>query len=667
MGAKAEAIAHHQRGRYADAEALYRRILDSDPDNPEVLYFLGMLYQQTARPSDALPLLKRAVKAMPRSVAAYTVLGFSLAALGRHDDAQTACEKAVALRPDNAIALNLLGQMHHQRGEWQDAVKTYEKAVRLQPQNAQFHHHLAVTLHYLGRVDDAISHYKEALEITPDDVNVLYNLGLSYRRSNEKIESKKIFESVLRLQPGHMEARYALINSNIQVCQWEKLEEHCRQLEETLDEYLDRNGHEVVSPTILNYLPVSPDLHNRIAAHHADQYKNQAARIANRLHRSDQSHDGIRIGYVSPDFGAHAVGGLIHKMFEHHSRPEFRIYAYSLFERQDPYADRIRSGCDVYRDISTFDLLKAAQTIVDDEIDILIDLCGYTEYSRPELFALRPAPVQIAWLGYLNTMSASFIDYLIVDEIVVPQGEEGAYSESLVRLPGSFIVVSSLPCDPKLPSRLSLSLPEDTFVFASFNNSYKIDPEVFDCWMRILERCPGSVLWIYAGNNEETASNLKSSASSRGIDADRLVIAPGVIMEQHLARLPHAGLFLDTFRYNAGATAICSLRVGVPVITRTGDTLLSRMGTSFNCALGLEELNCQDTGIYEDLAVALAQDSGRLSELRSKLLDAVKSTTFLNTAWFVRNLETAFREVWKRREIGNPPADLSVAAASETE
>lgn len=661
MTTKAEAISRHKKGRHQEAESLYRELLKNQPDDPEILYFLGMLYQQTGRPQQALPLIERVAKEKPNASAHHTVLAHVLAALGRLDDAREACNRALTLKPNNPVALNLAGHLLHLHGEWQRAVDAYKKAIALQPGNVLAHHNLGITLHYLGRTDEAVEHYKRAIKLEPANPQIHYNLGLTYRQIKNEQESKKCFVEALRLNPENLPARYALINCNIQICDWTGLGSDCRELEQAFEPFLAGEGQDIISPTVLNYLPVDTDLHDRVARHHARRISEQSEPVARMLKQRGRSHEKLHIGYVSPDFCAHAVGGLIYTMFGHHNRESFKVHCYGLRDRDDLYARRIREECDVYRDISSASLLEASQQIIDDEIDILVDMSGYTASARPEIFACRPAPIQVAYLGYLNTMTADFIDYVVADETVLPKDAADTYTESIVRMPGTFMVISPLATSPKTPSRADLGLPETAFVFASFNNTYKVEPEVFACWVRILSRCPDSVLWIYAGNNEETAKNLKREATERGLDPARLIIAPGIVMENHMARMYHADLFLDTFRYNAGATAACAHMAGLPVLTKTGDTLLSRMGSSINHALGLDELSCPDVESYETTAVDLFENPARLNDLADRLRAAGKSSKVFDTAFFVANLEDAMRQMWARHQAGEPPADIAVA------
>ncbi|MCH8931172.1 MAG: hypothetical protein IIA98_09710 [Proteobacteria bacterium] len=264
-------------------------------------------------------------------------------------------------------------------------------------------------------------------------------------------------------------------------------------------------------------------------------------------HRPDADESRIRIGYVSPDFGEHAVGLLVYDLFRQHDREAFEVYCYSLRRHEDSYYARVEEGADRFRDLSDCSLEKAIRQVQDDRIDILVDLAGYTGRARPEIFAARPAPVQIAYLGYLNTMAAEFIDYVVADPVVIPPDSGHEFTEAILHLPASFIMASPLVASPHVPDRSALGLPDDAFVFASFNNPLKIGPAVFGAWMRILKRVPGSVLWLFAEDSADAERNLAREAKTRGIRPERLVFAGRVPLAEHLARVRQADLFLDTF------------------------------------------------------------------------------------------------------------------------
>lgn len=345
-------------------------------------------------------------------------------------------------------------------------------------------------------------------------------------------------------------------------------------------------------------------------------------------------------------------------VFENHNRDRFEIFAYSFgIDDRSRMRQRLIRAFEHFIDIANSPHLDAAQRICDDGIDILVDLKGYTRNARPEIVALRPAPIQVNWLGYPGTMGMKQIDYIIVDPVLVRQEEAGAYEEKLAYLPHSYA-----PVDPKrevapTPSRSEVGLPERAFVFCCFNNPYKLIPEVFRVWCALLKTVPDSVLWLYA-DTDAVINNLRQTAQGEGVDATRLVFAPKLPQAEHLARIPLADLFLDTQPYNAHTTASDALWVGLPVLTCKGDIFSSRVAASLLTAAGLTELITENLTDYQELALRLASNRNELAALRQKTASARSTAPFYDCHRFTKNLEALYRRMWEQYEKGEPPSLL---------
>ncbi|MDE2473740.1 MAG: hypothetical protein KGO48_01685, partial [Alphaproteobacteria bacterium] len=372
--------------------------------------------------------------------------------------------------------------------------------------------------------------------------------------------------------------------------------------------------------------------------------------------------DRIRIGYLSANFHNHAVARQMAGVFERHDRFRFAITAFSLgADDGGDLRKRLTPAFDEFLDVRAFDDERIAQEIRRREIDLIVDLMGFTENSRPGIAARRPAPVQAGFLGYPGTSGADFIDYLIADPAVIPPGSDACYSEKIIRLPHCYLpqddsrVVSDIQV-----SRAAAGLPEQGIVFCCFNHSYKIAPEIFDVWMRLLGNIPGSVLWL---NNTHPAAqrNLLEEARARDVAAERIFFAPFVASDaEHLARLRAADLFLDTPGYNAHATASDALLAGLPVLTIIGDRFATRVGASLLRAIGIEELVASDLRQYEELALELAREPSRLAALRRKIVGNARAQPLFDTAGFTRHLETAYQMMVERSRRGLEPASFSV-------
>ena len=369
----------------------------------------------------------------------------------------------------------------------------------------------------------------------------------------------------------------------------------------------------------------------------------------------------IKIGYLSGDFHDHPVAHLVAGLFGLHDRNEFEICAYSYGpDNASDYRTRIRNDCDVFVDIHGHSHRDAARRIYDDEIDILVDLKGYTTGARLDICALRPAPIQVTYLGFPGSSGADFFDYILTDKIVTPEDQMPFYTENFVYLPDSYLVNDHTQAISERPlSRTDVGLPDAGFVFCSFNQAYKIEPVMWDVWMRVLRSVPGSVLWL-TRTNGPAERNLQREAAGRDVDPERIVFAERLQKPEHLARLKFADLFLDTRIYNAHTTASDALWAGVPLITLEGRHFASRVASSLLTAIGLPELITRDLEAYEGLAVGLAQNSDELDAIAQKLSRNRLTEPLFDTPRFARNLEVAFRRMWALHLAGEEPRMIEV-------
>ncbi|MBY0510423.1 MAG: hypothetical protein K2P94_09740, partial [Rhodospirillaceae bacterium] len=372
-------------------------------------------------------------------------------------------------------------------------------------------------------------------------------------------------------------------------------------------------------------------------------------------------HGKIRIGYYSADFYAHATSYLMAGLFELHDRTAFEITAFSFGpDTQDAMQHRVTAAFDRFIDVRATSDAGVAALSRELRIDIAVDLKGYTQGDRMNIFAERAAPVQANFLGYPGTVGAPWMDYIIADAVVLPEAHRAHYAEKVVTLPGSYQVNDGRRViSARVFTRAELGLPEDGFIFCCFNHSAKILPDVFDIWMRILRSVPGSVLWLLK-DYAPAADNLRKEAEKRGVDGARLVFAPRLPLADHLARLRAADLFLDTLPYNAHTTCSDALWAGVPVLTRKGAAFAGRVAASLLTAVGLPELIVATAAEYERLAVTLAADSNRLAQLRRKLAANRATAPLFDTPRFARHLEEAYARMHARHHAGLPPDHITL-------
>jgi len=439
------------------------------------------------------------------------------------------------------------------------------------------------------------------------------------------------------------------------ICNWQDLSKDFEQLREAI-----HAGERASSPFPLVGTPLSAALQRKCSEIYVREKFPENPLLPKFNTRYE--HERIRLGYFSADFCNHATAYLMAEFFEQHDKSQFELIAFSIGPIQkDAMRIRLEKAFDRFIEVGTLsdkDISLLARGL---EIDIAIDLKGFTQGSRTGIFAMRAAPIQISYMGYPGTMGAEYIDYLVADATVVPQDQRKHYAENIVHLPDTYWVTdSTIPLPEQSFSRVEFGLPADGFVFCCFNNNYKINPAIFDIWMRLLDRVDGSVLWLLE-DNASAAKNLKVEAQARGVSPSRLVFAERLEVSEHLARHHLADLFLDTIPYNAHTTATDALWAGLPVLTSTGETFAGRVAASVLNAIGLPELITHDLAAYESLALELATKPKKINSLKEKLAANRLTHPLFNTARFTKHFESAYRAMLDRHLAGLKPAHITVA------
>jgi len=541
----------------------------------------------------------------PTHADALHLLGLVHAQTGHYVEAIKFYDQALLQEPDFAGAYNNRGIALNAMRKYQQAVESFQKSLKLDPSNSDTHHNLANALNKLGRLDEAIQHYKKSLKVKPDNKNAYNSLALAIRK----------------------------------ICDWSEYS----QFETEIIRRSQSSRSSLMPFCLLNWSD-DPDNQLQCAATHA---KNIIPANLQQINPAPSLPQGrIRIGYISTDFREHVVSHMIVELFEQHDRGKFEIFGFSLGgEESSPMRTRVRSAFDHFTEVEHLGDSQIASLIAEQGIHILVDLNGYSAGSRPCILAMRPAPIQINYLGYIGTMGADFIDYIIVDDFCVPERNEQYFTEKLLHLPCYMVNDRQRTIADKTPTRAEVELPEDGFVFCSFNNSYKLTPQFFDIWMRCLRAVPRSVLWLLAGN-EQMQTNLRREAQDRGVDPTRLIFAPRVEASQHLARHRLADLFLDTLPVNAGATAIDALWMGLPPLTCPGNSFVARMCGGLLHSAGLPELAVDTLEEYERLAIQLAQSPEKIAALRKRLTENRDTLPLFNSQEFCNNFEAALTNVW---------------------
>lgn len=662
--ARADAFAAHRRGDLATAERLYTELLHATPSDAELLHFMGVLCYQTGRAVAGASWLRKALNLAPGSLPTLQLLIRICDELGDADGALAVLDQYLARRPDDMGILNVKGQQLVRLGRIHEAEQAFRLAAE-RSGNAAMFHDLGLCRQLRGDPSGAAAAYREAIHRGHTHPKTRLWLAQCLRATGRTREYHETATDASRSAPDDIELLIEAQSARRYVCDWESFDQHQPRLLAELNRSLESGGNQDIPPGILNYLEIDEETISAIARRYAGQIAAAGAAIRRNLpaQQPREKRATIRLGYISTDFFAHAVGSLVRDLFACHDRGRFEVYGYSLRHQPDAVQSRIQQGCDIYRNLAGSSAEHIARTICEDGIDILIDLAGYTSAAQPAVLAARPAPVQISWLGYLGTSGGDFIDYIIADDIVLPPGTTQQYSERVIRLPG-FLVTSTLPVADQCPSRKDAGLSDAGFVFCSFNQPYKLDRSTFSAWMEILRRVPGSLLWLYTPDTEVCGQNLRNEAARLGVEPERLVFAPRAPMAEHVARMALADLALDPFHISGGATSVATLWAGVPVLTLRGNSFLARMGSSINACLDLHDLDCTDAEHYIATAVTLATSPSELVAIQKRLGQARLSSGFFDTRLFTQNLEEALYCVWERHLAGIPPTDVHTSNAS---
>jgi protein O-GlcNAc transferase len=530
--------------------------------------------------------------------------------------------------------------------------------------SAEAYFYLGNAFQHKGQSDNAVTFYQKALQSNPNFAEAYNNMGIAFVDQDRKNEAITCYQKALQIKPDYSDSYSNIVDQLRQTCNWQELTSIAAKLDGFTRKALDNGTKPVESPfhNITRHAELSLNL--AIAKSWSCEIDRDMSFLKTLFPfdgiRSDKQKK-IVIGYLSNEFLDHATAHLMLSLFRLHNRDNFDIYCYS-YGKDDgsSYRARIQHDCDRFVDIASLNYDTAARCIYDDHVDILVDLKGYTTGNRLAICALHPAPVQVSYLGFPGSTGADFLDYIITDKIVTPEDHAPYYTEHFVYMPHCYQVNDhNQSISNKYWKREDFRLPESCFVFCSFNQPYKINPLIFDGWMRILQQIPESVLWLLL-MNRTAEENLRKEAEARGIKAERLIFADRLPKDEHLARLRFADLALDTQIVNGHTTTSDALWAGVPVITLQGCHFASRVSSSILSAIGFTELITHSLEEYEALAVKLARNPVELQEIRQRIANNRLVAPLFDTPRFVRNLETAYKEMWKIFLAGEAPKQIEV-------
>lgn len=645
-------VALQEIDRFEEALASYERAIACRADYAEAHSNRGIVLLKLERLEESLASLERAIALRSDYAEAHSAHGAVLKELERFEEALASYDRAIAIRPDYAEAYSNRGSALRSLRRYPEALASYERALEIDPNFADAHRNQGAAFIDLKSFDQALASYERALALNQDMATYVAQGAVLHelKRTDEAIAS---YQRALALDPEAAFLLGTLRHVRMQTCDWTDFETDIQRITAGLEA-----GRPLCRP--FNYLSLvdSPRL-QRQASELAVSAEIMPRRKLPPISRQPR-HERIRVGYFSADLRNHPVTILTAELFELHDRSRFDITAFSLGPNvHDGFRARIEPAFDRFLWVGGQSDGEIAELSRRLEIDIAVDLGGYTGDARPRIMALRAAPIQVSYLGYLGTMAAEYMDYLIADEAIIPAAQRQHYTEKIVYLPSYQVNDTQRRIAQKRFGREELGLPSQGFVFCCFNSTYKITPQMFDTWMRILAAVPGSVLHVLGGG-AALEGNLRREASARGVGTGRIVFGARLPAPEYLARYRCADLFLDTLPYNAGTTASDALWTGLPVLTLRGEAFAGRIGASLLQAVGLPELIAATRQQYEELAIGLAREPRRLADIRAKLAGNLRTTPLFDTAASARHLEAAYAQMYERHLAGCAPADIRV-------
>jgi len=616
-----QAVTYLQQGKVDDAERLLKQVLRLAPKHPEVMRLLAVILAQKRDLAEALKMIDSSIKIDNKNYLAHSNKG------------------------------NILKDLY----QYKSALESYDRAIALQPNYAEAHNNKGNLLMDMNQLEPALESYGKAIALQPNYAEAYSNMGNALRKQNSLDKALEAYEKSMAVGGSIDPILNSYVNLKMQLCNWDGIEDQLKCIQSGDIQRKDR-----FFPFCLLAVCDDPYVIKQITTEYMEALhpiRLDLGQISNRPRK-----EKIRIGYFSPDFKNHPVAYLMAEVIELHNRDQFEVIAFSMGQggEEDVMRQRLELGFDQFIDVvgkSDKDVALLSREL---EIDIAVDLGGLTEGSSPSIFAFRAAPIQISYIGYLSTMAAPYMDYIISDSTLIPEEAREAFSEKIIYLPSYQANDSKRPVIETIFTREDLGLPSKGFVFCSFNNSFKLTPGIFDSWARILKQVEGSVLYLYA-ENEVVKKNLSQEIERRGVNSERLIFGEKLSREDYLARYRVADLFLDTSPYNAGTTASDALWMGLPVITFTGKSFSARMCASILNAIGLSELIADSLSSYEALAISLAGDPVRMKAIKDKLKSNIGQAPLFNSKLFTQNLETAYQIVYERYQENLPPENIYVA------
>jgi len=635
----------HQSGNIEEAQILYQKIIDKNKNNFQLFFLLGTSFLQTKNYFKAINNLDSAIRLNPNYADSYNNKGIALAEINKYSDAIINYEKAIKVNKHLFNAYINKGVALKNLKKYEKAIETLNLSIKLNPKNPEVYNNLGNVFKEQGLFEKAISCYKKALSLNKYYAYAYNNLGIVLHAQHKYKEAETNYSKAFSINKNIENLLGNKIYNKHFQCNWENYDKELKEIDKSI---IEKNNF--IYPFI--FLTISDELKLHKINTERLIKKKFNDRSGSFQKSNIKKNNKIKIGYFSAEFHQHAVLFLMMDIFKNHDKSNFEILAFShgpLNKEKDPWRKMVKPHFDGFYEIKDKSTEEAVKLCRRQNLDIAINLTGFTENHRMDIFMERIAPIQINYLGYPGTLGSNCIDYILADKMIIPNKLKKYYTERVLYLPNCYQPnTNELFIDEKKNKKefikLDFKLPEDNLIFCSFNSNHKINPFIFNTWMNILKKVEKSILWIYA-NNEIARQNLKQEAKKRGIDHNRIIFAEKVSISDHLKRMKLADIFLDTFPYNAHTSASDSIRMGLPVITLQGNSFASRVASSILSSINMPELITTKIDDYENLAIKLGNDKSYLNDIKNKIKTNIKKNPLFNSMKFTKDLESIYKKL----------------------
>ena len=618
-----------------------KKAIKINPNSSEANNNLGIVLKEIKLFELSLESFKKAISINNKYVDAYNNIGVVYRELNKHNDAINIWKKIIEIKPNYIHAYNNIGNALLEKKDPKIAIDNYNIAISLDKNFFEAYFNKGNAYQELKLHDEAIKNYNEVIKIKSDHAEAYFNKANSLREINQLEDAIAEYKKAFKINPHLKNLPGALIFAKHNLCDWENYNHNINFLKkEILNEKKVSKSFTILS--IFDSLSLQK---KNTETNIKDKYKNIYLPKKKEIKTKNKK---IKLGYFSADFRAHAISYLLAKMFELHDKSKFEIFAFSFSpKKNDAMQKRISSAFDKFLDVNGKTDHEIAKLSYELKIDIAIDLMGFTKFNRFGIFIEKCAPIQINYLGYPGTLGSKSIDYIVGDKFLIPKESQKYYSEKIIYLPNSYQVRdSSQKISKKIFLKEKLNLPKNSFVFCCFNRHYKINPSIFNIWMNILKKVNGSVLWLLE-DNKKTSINLKKEAVKSGINANRIIFAQRMPIEDHLSRHKVADLFIDTYPYGAHTTCSDALWAGLPIVTLAGETFARRVSGSILSAMNLKELITYTQEDYENLILDLATNSEKLNQIKNKIFKNKHTEPLFDTKLYTKNIESSYVKIYE--------------------